>query len=1055
MSAVENKAVFLSYASQDADAATRICEALRAAGVEVWFDRSELRGGDTWDQKIRRQIKDCRLFLPVVSASTQARREGYFRLEWKLADDRTHLMAKGTPFLVPVCIDDTKDWDALVPDSFMSVQWTRLPGGETPDEFCERVGQLLSGDTTPPMATRERAPVAPAPAPSAPTAKKWPLALLALGACVAVGLGLYFGLRPAASPPPGVAAKSAPANAAWPRDPDLRRAAQLVSSTEGNSEDFALAEEIANKALAKNSTDPEAVTVMARVQVSYLIRGFDRSDERRAAARRYAERAVQLAPAEPEALAELGVFHISSQGRNLELARELLNKAIQLRPDEPYYYRHRDNALFVDSRVPPAEAIASAEKTAERFPRDALAQYELARHYRDLGRIDECERAIDRALAIEPLANAIGWKARIALNIRGDLAEMKSLLDRVPPRMRSLERVVIGRWIYAMAGTDREDGVNALQGLTNSWIEDFYYVGPKSLLMAALLEASGKPDSARLYYEAALTELRDRRARSLGDLSLRSIETCALLGLGRSDEARAANRVVLESVRHPYHYDPFETWWFSEIPCCLLLGERETALQLLREAASGEAATLSNRTASINIRAALRMAMKQDTRMLPFRDDPEIVALLAEPKKETVSAPSSEAAQLAARALALFTKVGFTRDDLGPAEDLARRATEKEPDNPAAWGVRAGVQSAWIFRNWDFSEKRLQETQTLANRALALDPDEPEALLALGHVLTCQRALGQAEALLRRASAGHPGHVRLARARGFALINGDRMDEARAVLLEAARRAPRDPLLRYELAMSYADYGFTNSTPNPTAALEQLDAAIALQPFSSALLLKATVLAGWRGDFAGMRAVLDQHERLPLVDRSEDRAVYVAMWAGLMERRLDRVEAAMALTARNYFDDSAVALRPKAWSLALAHQAAAKTNSARADWQAAESVLRQRLRDDPSNQRYQIELATTLAWLDQREEAARLVGLVEPVWKENPSPNQERMLARYYAARGDGKQAAVHLAGAVDSSAFTSRHVLPLDPWWDKIRGDPEFKALIAEKKPDAVGGAK
>ena len=35
------KAVFLSYASQDAEAAQRICEALRAAGVEVWFDQSE------------------------------------------------------------------------------------------------------------------------------------------------------------------------------------------------------------------------------------------------------------------------------------------------------------------------------------------------------------------------------------------------------------------------------------------------------------------------------------------------------------------------------------------------------------------------------------------------------------------------------------------------------------------------------------------------------------------------------------------------------------------------------------------------------------------------------------------------------------------------------------------------------------------------------------------------------------------------------------------------------------------------------------------------------
>jgi len=33
--------VFLSYASQDAEAAARICEALQAVGVKVWLDKSE------------------------------------------------------------------------------------------------------------------------------------------------------------------------------------------------------------------------------------------------------------------------------------------------------------------------------------------------------------------------------------------------------------------------------------------------------------------------------------------------------------------------------------------------------------------------------------------------------------------------------------------------------------------------------------------------------------------------------------------------------------------------------------------------------------------------------------------------------------------------------------------------------------------------------------------------------------------------------------------------------------------------------------------------------
>src|SRR5215468_12427521 len=103
------QAIFLSYASQNADAARRICDALRASGIEVWFDQSELRGGDAWDQSIRKQIKTCALFLPIISKHTHERAEGYFRLEWKLAVDRSHLIMANKAFLVPVVIDETAD----------------------------------------------------------------------------------------------------------------------------------------------------------------------------------------------------------------------------------------------------------------------------------------------------------------------------------------------------------------------------------------------------------------------------------------------------------------------------------------------------------------------------------------------------------------------------------------------------------------------------------------------------------------------------------------------------------------------------------------------------------------------------------------------------------------------------------------------------------------------------------------------------------------------------------------------------------------------------------
>jgi TolB-like protein/Flp pilus assembly protein TadD len=137
-------AVFISYASQDAEAAQKICEALRAAGIEVWFDQSELRGGEAWDRQIRRQIHDCAFFIPVISANAHARIEGYFRLEWKLAVDRSHLMAPDQTFLLPVVIDDTPQADERIPDRFRELQWTHAPGAQVSPAFIERVKRLLS-----------------------------------------------------------------------------------------------------------------------------------------------------------------------------------------------------------------------------------------------------------------------------------------------------------------------------------------------------------------------------------------------------------------------------------------------------------------------------------------------------------------------------------------------------------------------------------------------------------------------------------------------------------------------------------------------------------------------------------------------------------------------------------------------------------------------------------------------------------------------------------------------------------------------------------------------
>lgn len=138
--------VFISYAAEDRVAARALRDTLSAAGLDVWYDEEELSGGDAWDQKIRRQIRDCDYFMPVISASTEARKEGYFRREWRLATERTLDMADDVLFLLPIAIDGTSEVGARVPEKFFTVQWLRVPGGQPTPALSALLQRLRAGE---------------------------------------------------------------------------------------------------------------------------------------------------------------------------------------------------------------------------------------------------------------------------------------------------------------------------------------------------------------------------------------------------------------------------------------------------------------------------------------------------------------------------------------------------------------------------------------------------------------------------------------------------------------------------------------------------------------------------------------------------------------------------------------------------------------------------------------------------------------------------------------------------------------------------------------------
>lgn len=63
---------FMSHSSADKDIVRRLATDLRSKGVDVWFDEWEIRPGDSIVERINAGIKDCDIFIIVISRNSVA-----------------------------------------------------------------------------------------------------------------------------------------------------------------------------------------------------------------------------------------------------------------------------------------------------------------------------------------------------------------------------------------------------------------------------------------------------------------------------------------------------------------------------------------------------------------------------------------------------------------------------------------------------------------------------------------------------------------------------------------------------------------------------------------------------------------------------------------------------------------------------------------------------------------------------------------------------------------------------------------------------------------------
>lgn len=527
------KAVFLSYASQDAEAAKRICESLCNAGLEVWFDQSELRGGDAWDQKIRKQIKECALFVPIISANTQARPEGYFRLEWHLAEQRSHLIAHGRPFIVPIAIDDTGDAEALVPDAFVAVQWIRVPRGDATAELAAQFGRLLTpGTVRPSRPTAYEAPISSPAAPGRRHARRYSwlkiltfgclgaLAIIVAGIVALSAFGGWIGWRArdqhpesatgsaAANPPGGdnqanakpAAPAGAQTTATSPARELTQRAQQILAPGSLTRAQLDAAGELCDRALQLDPTDPLVWAKAADVELRYIYPyGYDRSDERRRRAEERATRATTLGPDLFQVrLIQAEVYaHAIGTPALMAEAEKMIKALRSTRPDDKELVQQLAEVLREEKRF---------NEAAQLF--EHVGEFEVAGwSYFEAGELRSALAAVRRA---PRTVTALQLRTNLEYGANEDLDAAQAVVNQFQPSELLAEMPATDSMRVAIYRRDPQRLLELAQGLPNEFIDSNAFRGPRKYFTGVAYELSGRPIQAETEWRAALNVLEAR-----------------------------------------------------------------------------------------------------------------------------------------------------------------------------------------------------------------------------------------------------------------------------------------------------------------------------------------------------------------------------------------------------------------------------------------------------------------------------------------------------------------------------------------------------------------
>jgi TolB-like protein/Tfp pilus assembly protein PilF len=401
------------------------------------------------------------------------------------------------------------------------------------------------------------------------------------------------------------------------------------------------------------------------------------------------------------------------------------------------------------------------------------------------------------------------------------------------------------------------------------------------------------------------------------------------------------------------------------------------------------------------------------------------------------------------RARDLVDAIAFTAtgtENLVEATRLLDEAIARDPKFLLAYYHLARAHDIMYFLGIDHTPERLALAEKAVRAALELRPDSGEAHLAQGqHFYWGYRDYDRARSELNIARRALPNEPLAMVLSGYIDRRQGRWDESTSELERALELDPRNLFILQQVSYSYE---YQRRFKDMAAVLDRV---VAINPNDlTTRVQRAFVDLQWRGDAKPLHNAIEA-----IVARDEKAAAPISdrwLFLALCEHDKIAAERALAVLARDGCHDEGIPF-PRAWCEGMVEQIGGDQTAAQASFTRAREEIESLLLEQPDYAEGLCVLAMIDAVLGKRDQAIQEARRASEMLPDSKDALNGARVADYraitHALAGDKKGAIEQLSNAVQRPGGLNYGQLRLHPYFDGLRGNPDFERIVNALAPD------